>query len=84
MPRVMPLYYHYSNESSICNAFDNTHVQFINDTLHIISSVFKPQFIHFTIYAKYAFLLLFSILVLSVKGSTTNHYITERYINNVT
>ena len=31
-------------------------------TLHIIRSVFKPQFIHCTKYAKYAFLLLFSIL----------------------
>ena len=63
MPIVMPLYYHYyySNEPSICDAFDNTHVQYINDTLHIIRSVFKPQFIHYTKYAKYAFLLLFSI-----------------------
>ena len=41
MPRVTPLYYHYSNEPSICDAFDNTHVQYINDTLHIIWSVFK-------------------------------------------
>ena len=61
MPRVMPLYYHYSNESSICDAFDNTHVQYTNDTLDIIRSVFKPKFIHYTKYAKYAFLLLFSI-----------------------
>ena len=41
MPRVTPLYYHYSNESSICDAFDDTRVQYINDTLHIIRSVFK-------------------------------------------
>ena len=41
MPRVTPLYYHYSKEPSICNAFDNTHVQYINDTLHIIRTVFK-------------------------------------------
>ena len=61
MPRVMPLYYHYFNEPSICDAFDNTHVQYINDTLDIIRSVFKPQFMHYTKYAKYAFLLLFSI-----------------------
>ena len=61
MPRVTPLYYHYSNEPSICDAFDNTHVQYINDALHIIRSVFKPQFIHYTKYAKYAFLLLSSI-----------------------
>ena len=61
MPRVMPLYYHYSNEPSICDAFDNTHVQYTNDTLDIIRSVFKPKFIHYTKYAKYAFLLLFSI-----------------------
>ena len=46
---------------SICDAFDNTHVQYINDTLHINRSVFKPQFIHYTKYAKYAFLLLSSI-----------------------
>ena len=45
----------------ICDAFDNTHVPCIIDTLHIIRSVFKPQFIHYTKYAKYAFLLLFSI-----------------------
>ena len=44
MPRVMSLYYHYSNEPSICDAFDSTHVQYINDTLDIIRSVFKPQF----------------------------------------
>ena len=68
MPRVLPLYYHYSNEPSICDAFDNTHVQDINDTLHIIRSVFKPQFIHYTKYAKYAFLLLFSIC---------NHHMTK-------
>ena len=54
MPRVTPLYYHYSNEPSICDAFDSTHVQYINDTLHIIRSVFKPQLIHNTKYAKYA------------------------------
>ena len=44
MPIVMPLYYHYyySNEPSICDAFDNTHVQYINDTLDTIRSVFKP------------------------------------------
>ena len=64
MPRVTLLYYHYSNEPSICGAFDNTHVQYINDTLHIIRSVFKPQFIHYTKYAKYAFRLLSSILSL--------------------
>ena len=50
-----------SFEPSICDAFYNTHVQYINDTLDIIRSVFKPQFIHYTKYAKYAFLLLFSI-----------------------
>ena len=61
-PRVTPLYYHYFNEPSICDAFDNSHVQYISDTLHIIRSVFKPQFIHCTKYAKYAFLLLSSIL----------------------
>ena len=57
-PRVTPLYHHYSNEPSICDAFENPHVQLISDTLHIIRSEFKPQFIHCT---KYAFLLLFSI-----------------------
>ena len=62
-PRVMPLYYHYSNEPSICDAFDYSHAQYISNTFHIIISVFKPQFIHYTKYAKYAFLLLFSILV---------------------
>ena len=55
MPRVMPLYYHYSNGPSICDAFDNTHVLYINDTLNIIRSAFKSQFIHYTKYAKYAF-----------------------------
>ena len=60
-PRVMPLYYYYSNAPSICDAFDNSHVQYISDTLHIIRSVVKLQFIHCTKYAKYAFLLLFSI-----------------------
>ena len=67
MPRVMPLYFHYFVEPSICDALDNTHVQYINDTLHIIRSVFKPPFIHvlhYTKYAKYAFLLLFSIVAL--------------------
>ena len=45
-PRVTPLYYHYSNEPSICDAFDYTHVPYISDTLHtlhIIRSLFKPQ-----------------------------------------
>ena len=60
-PRVTPLYHHYSNELSICDAFDKTHVLYISDTLNIIRSVFKPQFIHYSKYAKYAFLLLFSI-----------------------
>ena len=45
----------------MCDAFDNSHVQYISDTLHIIRSVLNPQFIHYTKYAKYAFLLLFSI-----------------------
>ena len=35
MPRVTPLYYPYSNEPAICGLFDNTHVEYINDTLHI-------------------------------------------------
>ena len=62
MPRVTPLNYHYSNEPSICDAFDYyTHVPYISDALHIIRSVFKPHFIHYTKYAKYAFLLLSSI-----------------------
>ena len=60
-PRVTPLYYHYSNKPSIFDAFDKVHVQYISDTLHIIKSVFNPQFIHFI---KYAFLLLFSIYVI--------------------
>ena len=62
-PRVTSLYYHYSKEPYICDAFDNTHAPYISDTLRIIRSVFKPQFIHYTEYAKYAFLLLFSIFV---------------------
>ena len=65
-PRVTPLYYHYSNEPSICDAFGNSHVQYISGILHIIRSVFKPHFIHYTKYAKYAFLLLFSIYVLTL------------------
>ena len=61
MPRVTPLSYHYSNEPSICDAFDNTHVPYISDTLRIIRSVLKPQFMHYTKCVKYAFLLLSSI-----------------------
>ena len=68
MPTVMPLYYHYSKEQSFCDAFDDAHVQYINDNLDIIRSVFKPQFIHYTKYAKYAFLLLFSIHVTVKQG----------------
>ena len=37
MPRVAPLYYHYSNEPSICDAFDNTHVQCITSMIPYIS-----------------------------------------------
>ena len=69
MPRVTYLYYHYSNDPSIRDAFDKSHVQYISDTLHIIRSVFKPQFIHYTKYAKYAFLLLFSICYIQKKCS---------------
>ena len=43
--RVTPLYNQYYNEPAICVAFDNSHVQYISDTLHIIRSVFNPQFI---------------------------------------
>ena len=64
-PRVRSLYFHYSNDPSIRDAFDKSHVKCISDTLNIIRSVFKPQFIHFTKYAKYAFLLLFSIYTVS-------------------
>ena len=53
-----PLYKHYSNELSVCDAFDYTHVLYISDTFLIIISVFNAQFIHYTKYAKYAFLLL--------------------------
>ena len=59
-PRVTPLYYHYSNEPSICDAL----VMHMFNTSVIPcyhKSVFKPQFIHYTKNAKYAFLLLFSI-----------------------
>ena len=41
MPRIAPLYYYYYNEPSIWDAFDNSHVQYISDTLHSIISVFK-------------------------------------------
>ena len=54
--------YHYSNELSICDTFDDTHAPCIIDTLHIIRSVFKPQFIHYTKYAKYVFLLFYLYL----------------------
>ena len=61
-PELRPFNYHYSNEPSICDAFDYyTHVPYISDALHIIRSVFNPYFIHYTKYAKYAFLLLSSI-----------------------
>ena len=60
-PRVRSLYYQYSNDPSIRDAFDKSHFQYISNTLHIIRSVFKPQFMHFTKYAKCLFLLLFSI-----------------------
>ena len=66
LPRVTPLYYHYSNEPSIFDAFDNTHAPYINDTSCIIISVFKPQFMHYSKCAKYAFLLLFSIAWLNL------------------
>ena len=59
--RVTPLSHHYSNEPSLCEAFSYTHVPYISDALHFIRSVFKPQFIHYTKYAKCAYLLLFSI-----------------------
>ena len=29
--------HHYSNEPSICDAFNNSHVQYISDTLHSIT-----------------------------------------------
>ena len=60
-PRVIPLYKHYSNELSICDTFDYTQVPYISDTFHIIKSVFNTQFIQYTKYAKYVFLLLLSI-----------------------
>ena len=68
--RVTPLYYHYSNEPPICDAFDNSHVQYTSDTFHIIRSVFKPQFIHYTKYEKYAFLLLFSIVLTPISATS--------------
>ena len=68
MPRVTPLYHHFSNQPSISDAFDNTQVQYTNASLHIIRSVFKSQFKHQTKYAKYAFLLLFSIIYLVQSG----------------
>ena len=57
MPRVTSLYHHYSNEPSICDAFDKTHVPYISDTLHIIRSVLKPKFIHYSKYVQYRFFL---------------------------
>ena len=72
-PRVTPHLLSLFHEPSICDAFNNSHVQFISDTLHIIRSVFKHQFFSYTLYAKYAFLLLFSILIdfsLNVKVAT--------------
>ena len=68
LPPPPPFYYHYSNELSICDAFDHTHFPCIIDTLHIIRSVFKLHFIHYTKYANYAFLLLFSIYGKSFKN----------------
>ena len=76
-PRVTPLYYHYSNERYICDAFDNSHVQYISDTLHITRSVFNPQFMHFTKYANYAFLLLFSIYPTELELNKANSFDTE-------
>ena len=73
-PRVTPPYYHYSNDPSICDAFDNSHVQYISDTLHIIRSVFNPHLIHYTKYAKYALLLLFSIYVYDEKPESRKVY----------
>ena len=66
--RVTTLYYHHSKEPSNCDAFDNAHVQYIRDAFYIIRSVFNSQFIHYTKYAKYAFLLLFSIYICVVLG----------------
>ena len=62
-PRVIPLYKDYSNELSVCDAFDYTHVLYISDTFLIIISVFNAQFIQYTKCAKYAFLLLLSIVM---------------------
>ena len=61
MPSVIPLYYHYSNELSICGTFDYTHVPYIIDALNLLRSVYNTQFTQYTKYAKYAFLLLLSI-----------------------
>ena len=84
-PRVTPLYYHYSIEPSIFDAFDNSHVQYVCDTLHIIKSLFNPQFIHYTKNAKYAFLLLFSIHIndTSFELSFFWQYDTESRINEL-
>ena len=61
MSRVIPLYKLYSNELSVCDAFDYTHVPYISDTFIIIIPVFNAQFKQYTNHAKYAFLLLLSI-----------------------
>ena len=70
-PRVFPPYKHYSNELSVCDAFDYTDVSYISDTYRIIITVFKAQFIQYTKYTKYAFLLLLSIFA---TPSVYNHH----------
>ena len=81
IPRVTPLYFHYFDEPPICVAFDYTHVPYISDVLHIIRSVFKPQFIHYSKYAKYTFLLLFSIHVKISLAKEYNYYIIFNQFN---
>ena len=60
----------------MCDALDNTHVQYINDTLHIIRSVFKTPIytlyqickicVSFAVQYRYTFTLTFTSLVLKI------------------
>ena len=67
LSRVTPLYYHYSNEPFICDAFDNTHVKYINDTLHIIRSVFKTPI--YTLYQMCKICVSFAVQYIIRAGS---------------
>ena len=59
-------------------------VPYIIDTFHILRSVFNTQFIQYTKYTKYAFLLLLSIFFLDVTFTKSDNFdfITVVYVKS--